>query len=97
MAGTSTLGNPDLWLYPLQYLVLVTDLRIYFSFVFGAVTIASTCSILSYHAYRYTDKMYCIYWKPENVSQTDRIIYSQALHKFRTSQSGFENVVSSPV
>ncbi len=39
------------------------------------------------------DKMYCIYWKPENTSQSARIVYSQALHNFRTSLSGVENVV----
>ena len=39
---------------------------------------------------RTSSKMIFIYWKPLNTSQNEKIVYSQALHKFRASLAGVE-------
>lgn len=39
---------------------------------------------------RATDRMYFIYWRPANVSQTDKIVYSQRLAGFRGTLAGVD-------
>ena len=41
---------------------------------------------------RLTSKMYWIFWTPKNASQEKRVIYTQALSKFRDQFSGCTNL-----